>query len=452
MTDRPSSAERAGAAGTGPRRAHPFHMHDAMHAQPSAFARVAARSGAPARLFADRLQACRRLWLVGTGTSYHAAEIGEGLVRAASSGRAGAALEAASAGAPGRGAHPEPRAMRSFDFALYGPDLSAEDAVVVVSHRGTKRFSRDSMARAREAGSPTALITGEEAPNGPPGETGVVGDRADVVFRTVAQERSSAHTVSFTGSVAALAALAAALGEPASSLGSRGEPSRETEPAGVPGAGSSGPAGGGPGFLVEKVPAALQGALELEARVRELAAAHAAHRRIWLAGAGPAAVIAREIALKIKETSYLQAEGMATETMLHGPFQCAESGDLFILIAPSGPGRERTAELSRAVRAIGAPYLVVTEAAEERVGRPIPPDARPAETDRGAERPGPEALEAGADAVLGVPDLPGPLAALACALPLQLLAYHLALVRGTDPDGFRLEDPRFARASREVPL
>src|SRR3712207_8664690 len=51
---------------------------------------------------------------------------------------------------------------------------------------------------------------------------------------------------------------------------------------------------------------------------------HVGHRRIWLVGGGPSAVTAEEVALKIKETSYLQAEGMSTETMLHGPFQRSE--------------------------------------------------------------------------------------------------------------------------------
>ncbi|WP_287518038.1 SIS domain-containing protein [Okeania sp. SIO2C2] len=52
-------------------------------------------------------------------------------------------------------------------------------------------------------------------------------------------------------------------------------------------------------------------------------------RRIWLVGGGQNAITAYEIALKIKETSYLQAEGMSIETMLHGPFQCTETEDLF---------------------------------------------------------------------------------------------------------------------------
>lgn len=366
------SAQDGGRAGPGdrdPRSSHPYHMYDAIRAQPAVFARVAREAPQPAERFAEIASGCERLHLAGTGTSFHAAELGEHLLREAG---VGASV----------------RAWRAFDFALYGPDLSPADAVIVVSHRGTKRYSRAALARARRAAAPTALITGEDG-----------GDDADadVVFRTVPGERSSAHTVSFTGSVAALAALASRFGGVADDLPER------------------------------SVPAALEAALGLEDRMDAMARAHAGRRRIWLAGGGPAATAAREIALKIKETSYLQAEGMATETLLHGPFQCAEAEDLFVLVAPSGPGQARTRELADAVRAIGASLLVVGDETAETV--------------------------AGADApCITVPTLPEPLGALACIVALQLFTYHLALVRGTDPDGFRLEDPRFARASAAVEL
>jgi glucosamine--fructose-6-phosphate aminotransferase (isomerizing) len=385
------AAENPSAAA--PRTAHPF-------------ARVARSSARGAERFV-RLAARRRIILAGTGTSFHAAEIGEHLVRSFAGGAgSGPAPGAASSGDAG----PDPRAVRAFDFALYGPRLGPGDAVVVVSHRGTKRYSVASLDRAREAGCPTALITGED---------GGSEDVADVVMRTVPGERSSAHTVSFAGSVAALATLAARL------RSARPEADGSEEAAtGSTGAGS---AAAVRTFLEEEVPAVLRDALGREDQVKELAARHADHRRIWIAGGGPAATAARETALKLKETSYIQAEGMATETMLHGPFQCAEEEDLFILIAPAGPARERTADLASAIRELGAPFLVV-----------------------GDETAGAMAREA--EALITVRTLPEPLSAFACVVPLQLLSYHLALVRGTDPDGFRLEDPRFARAGARVKL
>jgi glutamine---fructose-6-phosphate transaminase (isomerizing) len=143
-------------------------------------------------------------------------------------------------------------------------------------------------------------------------------------------------------------------------------------------------------------------------------------RRIWLLGGGPSGVTAVEKALKIKETSYLQAEGMPTETMLHGPFQCVEADDLFVLIAPAGAARERTLEVAELVEEVGARYVIV---GDETTG----------------DRPG-------AAGMVRVPEVTEPFSALSCLVPLQLFSYHLALSRGTNPDSFRVEDPRFARA------
>ena len=286
------------------------------------------------------------------------------------------------------GGGPDVRAVHSFDLALYGPELRPDDCLVAVSHRGAKRYTALALEKARETGCPTALITGEEG-----GGEG----RADAVFRTVAQEKSSAHTVSYTSAVAVLALLAGRLGH------------HRTGSATLPDE-----------IVREEIPDALRAALGTEEQVEALAREHAGRRRIWLLGGGPSGVTAVETALKIKETSYLQAEGMTTETMLHGPFQCVEADDLFVLIAPSGAARERTLEVAELVEEVGAAYVVVGDGTT-------------------GSRPG-------ASGVVRVPEVPEPFSALSCLVPLQLLSYHLALVRGTNPDSFRVDDPRFARA------
>jgi len=358
----------------GPRTGHPYFMHDAILGQPEAFARVIDRVEASAEAVTERLAGAARVFLVGIGTSYHAAQIGEYLMRAYA------------------GNLPV-QAVHAFEFALYGPPIGPQDAVVGVSHRGTKRYTGAALARAREAGCATALITGEAG-------TGTVPE-VDQILRTVPQERSSAHTISYTGSVAALAALA-------DRVGGRRQGRRPL----------------GPAYLRNDIPAALRAALATEPGVEALARTHAGRRRVWVVGGGPGAVVASEIALKIKETSYLQAEGLSVEAMLHGPFQCVDPEDLFVLIAQEGPSAGRVAELAAQVRTIGAGLLVVGDDSARRID----------------------------DAACLVPHVPEPLAGLTCAVPLQLFAYHLALVRGTNPDGFRLDDPRFARAYKQVTL
>ena len=162
------------------RTEHPFHMYEAIQAQPEAFARAVERNEAAADEFAEDVASCERLFLIGIGTSSHAARVGGHLFRTYGGGQ-------------------DVLAMHSFDFALYGPPVGPEDCVVAVSHRGSKRYTAAALARARESGCRTALVTGE-------GGSGA--DSADAAFTTVAQERSSAHTVSYTGAVGALASFA----------------------------------------------------------------------------------------------------------------------------------------------------------------------------------------------------------------------------------------------------
>jgi len=266
---------------------------------------------------------------------------------------------------------------------------------VAISHRGTKRFTARALEKAHEAGCRTVLISGEG---------GAPDSAAGVVLRTVAQERSSAHTVSYACAISVLTLLAARIGHHRPGGHLLDESSLRSE-----------------------LPAALRAGLEKEGDIAALAEEHLGRRRIWFVGGGPGAVTARETALKVKETSYLQAEGMSTEEMLHGPFQCVEAEDLFVLIAPAGAAQERVFDLARAIREVGAPYLLLEDGT-------------------------PRSLRQDAAGRIVVPEVPEPFSALSCLVPLQLFAYHLALARGTNPDSFRAEDPRFARFQRLVGL
>ncbi|GHO72558.1 hypothetical protein KSD_03290 [Ktedonobacter sp. SOSP1-85] len=355
-----------------PRTQHPFHMYDAVMTQPQAWASIIQHIRPLTEQIAPRLAQAQRIFIVAIGTSFHAAEVGYHLFR-----YYGVAVPI--------------QTMHSFDFALYGPNLSARDCVIVISHRGGKRYSLEAIKRAREAGCYTLLITGEGAPS--------TMQYADITLKTTEQDKSSAHTVSYTGTIAALSCLAEALGQQHHA----------------------------PTFLQEEFPTILRTCLETDARMAELASAHLKHRRIWIVGGGPSGITALEIALKIKETSYLQAEGMPVEVMLHGPFQCVEPEDLFILIAPGGPAQARVLELATMIKAVGAPFIVVSDGTAT-------------------------SIQQDAAGMCTIPRAPEPFTALTCLIPLQLFSYHLALARGTNPDGFRLEDPHFAQAMKLVQL
>src|SRR5262245_22348301 len=101
-----------------PRAGHPYHMHDAIYAQPGALRLVMRGQGEVLARAAARLGAAPHVWLTGVGTSWHAALAGE--------------LVLAQAGGFG----PRVRAINAFELVNYGPAATTGEGCVVISHRG----------------------------------------------------------------------------------------------------------------------------------------------------------------------------------------------------------------------------------------------------------------------------------------------------------------------------
>lgn len=353
------------------RSSHPYFFHDAVLEEADAFGAVLDATQEDVAALASKLDPAGRLFLVGIGTSLHAARVAE------------AAFQRF---AP----HVDVRTAHSFDFATAGPQLRDNDCVVAVSHRGNKRYSAESLERATAAGALTALVTGQNSKLGD-------GARPEFLIETVRQDPSAAHTVSYVGAAAALLSLVHKLAPPPQSDALRD--------------------------ALQRLGEAIRHGVENEDAVKRTAAAEAHARRIWVTGAGADGVTAQEIALKIKETSFSQAEGMGIEELLHGPFQASEANDLFLVIDTGQPGRARTHELVPMALRIGASVLVV----------------------------GIEELP-GATDFLPVAPAPAPLGTLAAIGTLHLYTYHLALSCGTNPDAFRLDDATYAAAYKMASL
>ncbi len=117
-----------------------------------------------------------------------------------------------------------------------------------------------------------------------------------------------------------------------------------------------------------------------------------------------------------------------TETMIHGPFQAAETEDVFVLLAPAGAAQERTLQMAGMIEEIGAPYFVVSDT------------------------PSLPAQGKGGVGVVPIPPVPEPFTTLTTLIPMQLLAYHLALAHRRNPDIFRADDERFVRAGNRIKL
>ena len=173
----------------GARDAHPYKMYDMMQSQPAAIAEVLDRERPGISRVVERLRECRRIWVVGIGTSWHAALIAERMLQSG----------------------PEATACNSFEFAASPPRADLGDACIVLSHRGTKRASYEALDAANTHGLYTVSITSTD-----PGERILA---ADDLIHTCGQEQSAAYTVSYTTALAAVAGIEAEMGGNADDLG-----------------------------------------------------------------------------------------------------------------------------------------------------------------------------------------------------------------------------------------
>ncbi len=340
-------------------------MYQTMHRQPADLRRLLTTGWDPARQAAERLDRAERLFVVGIGTSYHAALVGGWLLRAAG-------LDA--------------RAVSSFDLALYPETatLGPGDGVIVMAHTGVKRFSGDAMAKAAAAGVPVVSVGSLTAEH--PG--------SQLVLRTVEREKSAAFTASHLAAMTVLAQVATELGERRGASGVRGF--REA---------------------LGRLPAQVADVLAREGEVLPVAR-DAAGRRVYAAGAGPNEATALEAVIKVREAAQGWIDALALEQFLHGPIVSVNAGDVAVLVNAPGAAATRVGEIAAVLDAIGARLWLVGQGA---------------------------ATVPGAD-VFRLPELPEMLSPLLAVVPIQILAYHMAVLRGVDPDRFRRDDPRYAAA------
>jgi glucosamine--fructose-6-phosphate aminotransferase (isomerizing) len=255
-------------------------MRETMQGQPAMLRRVLDDTAGVARA-ADRLRG-RRVLLVGTGTSLHAAQQGAWLLRLA---------------------QVEAWAVPAADAAAGGPMPGPDDALVLLSHRGTKQHTTEVLRSVRATGVPTVVISRVGNP--------------DADLDTCADERSAAFTASHLGALMRLAQLAVELGAPLGEL------------AAVPDAVASELDGGPTGV---SPPA----------------------RLLEFVGSGINAWTAAEGALKARETSYVASAGGNAEQFLHGPSVALGADDTLVVLDGGGRATARLAEIAAVMAGQGA--------------------------------------------------------------------------------------------------
>ncbi|KRQ89863.1 glutamine--fructose-6-phosphate transaminase (isomerizing) [Bradyrhizobium valentinum] len=221
--------------------------------------------------------------------------------------------------------------------------------------------------------------------------TSTIARESETVLQTLAgPEIGVASTKAFTCQLMVLASLAVAAGK------ARGELSDEDETKLVHG-------------LVE-IPRLMAAALTLEPQIEKLARDISKSKDVLYLGRGTSYPMALEGALKLKEISYIHAEGYAAGELKHGPIALIDENMPVVVIAPFDRVFEKTVSNMQEVAARGGNIILMTDA-------------------KGA-------AEATVDSLVTIvlPDMASAFTPMVYAIPVQLLAYHTAVVMGTDVD------------------
>ncbi len=269
------------------------------------------------------------------------------------------------------------------EFRYRDPVLEPGGLALFISQSGETADTLAALRHCKANGQTIAVVV-----NVP---TSSMAREADLLLPTHAgPEIGVASTKAFTCQLAVLAALATHMAVV------RGRMTREEEAEVVR-------------HLLE-APAMLNAALGYDDEIAAMAHHIAPARDVLYLGRGPDYPLAMEGALKLKEISYIHAEGYASGEMKHGPIALIDEGVPVIVLAPSGPLFEKTVSNMQEVSARGGKVVLISD--WEGIA------------------------DAGEDcmAVIEMPKVHPLIAPLVYAVPVQLLAYHVALVKGTDVD------------------
>jgi len=269
------------------------------------------------------------------------------------------------------------------EFRYREPVLEEGGLALFISQSGETADTLAALRHARAQGQKIAVVV-----NVP---TSSMAREADLLLPTHAgPEVGVASTKAFTCQLAVLAALAAKV---ARDKGRMSE-SEERE-------------------IVEhltEAPAAINAALAHDEDIQAMAHVIAEARDVLYLGRGQDYPLALEGALKLKEISYIHAEGYAAGEMKHGPIALIDDNVPIIVLAPSGPLFEKTVSNMQEVQARGGKVVLISDA-------------------EGIAQAG-----EGAIATIEMPKVHPLIAPLVYAVPVQLLAYHVAVAKGTDVD------------------
>ena len=269
------------------------------------------------------------------------------------------------------------------EYRYREPPVDKGGLVIVVSQSGETADTLASLKYARDNGARSIAVVNVA--------TSSIARLADVTAPTLAgPEIGVASTKAFTCQLVAMASLALALGRARGVLSEAEEARLVGELVATPG-------------LVAET-------LKLEPAIEKIAQKLAQARDVLYLGRGTAYPLAMEGALKLKELSYIHAEGYAAGELKHGPIALIDAQMPVIVLGPRDAVFEKTISNMQEVAARGGRILLIGDAlAEEEAAVPV-------------------------ESFLAMPDMAPTFAPIVYAAPVQMLAYHTAVIMGKDAD------------------
>ena len=308
------------------------------------------------------IQKLRKIFLVACGTSYHAAMVGKILIESLS--RLPVEVDLGS------------------EFRYRQPLVDSQTLLIPISQSGETADTRAGLLAGKELGAKTLAIVNAVGSS--------IAREADAVFYTHAgPEIGVASTKAFTTQLVALYLIALFLASRAGTI-TRDQVRRRLQE-------------------LLKLPTWVQEVLDLDQQIRETARRYMEARNFLYLGRGLHYPIALEGALKLKEISYIHAEGYAAGEMKHGPIALIDREMPVVVLATRSPVLEKVRGNIEEVTARGGRIIALTEADNYQVQERV-------------------------ESVIPVPQTPLDLSPTVLVTPLQLLAYHIADLRGTDVD------------------
>jgi glucosamine--fructose-6-phosphate aminotransferase (isomerizing) len=269
------------------------------------------------------------------------------------------------------------------EFRYREQPLAPKGLSIVISQSGETADTLASLRYARSQGQAVAAIVNVQE--------STIAREADFILPTLAgPEIGVASTKAFTSQLSVLVALAVAAGRARGTLSVQDEANLVR--------------------ALSEAPRLMSEALRLEAKIEALARDLAHARDVLYLGRGTSYPIALEGALKLKEISYIHAEGYAAGELKHGPIALIDEQMPVVVIAPYDRIFDKTVSNMQEVAARGGRIILVTDP-------------------KGQAAASIEAME-----TLILPEMPATITPLVYSIPVQLLAYHTAVFLGTDVD------------------